>query len=105
MAEMGTEGAICHSSFEAAKVAMSCTPTKAMAPRRLVEGKPGASSRKVVKPPTVKAHSSNREADESLPRTGQRCPLTPTDPPGSIAAEFNDSMTKGVVPTATFYRK
>ena len=30
---------------------------------------------------------------------GPRCPLTPTDPHGSIVAEFGDRATKAVVPT------
>ena len=42
--------------------------------------------------------------DRYLP-TGRRCPLTPTDPPGSISAKFYDRPTKGVDPTVTFLGK
>ena len=97
--------AICHSSFAAATLAMSCFPTKAMALDRLREGKLCHFHGVVAKQPRVKAHTANRRPDESLPRTGRRCPLTPTDPPGSIAAKFNDRVTKGVDPTVTFLGK
>ena len=100
MAGIGEEWTICHSNIAAQKLALSCFPTNSTTPDRLREGKLGHSSRKVLKLHPVKAHRLNRRPDESLPRTGRRCPLTPTDPPGSVPAEFNDRATKGVAPTA-----
>ena len=62
-------------------------------------------SRLELKLATVKAHSANRRPDPSVHDGGPRCPQTPTDPPGSIAAKFNDRVTKGVVPSAALFRK
>jgi len=62
-------------------------------------------SRQLLKLGTVKAHSANRRPDTSVHDGGPRCPQTPSDPPGSIAANSNDRVTKGVVPSAALFRK
>ena len=100
MAGIGEEWTICRSHIAAAKLALSCFPTNSTTPDRLREDNKAEFHGMVPKQPPVKAHSPNRRPDKMLPRMGRRCPLTPADPPGSIAAEFNDRVTKGVVPSA-----
>ena len=102
MAGIGEEWTICHSNIAAEKLALSCFPTNSTTPRRLRVDKKADFHGIVPKQPPVKAHSPNRRPHKILSRMGRRCPLTPTDPPGSIPAEFNDRVTKGVVPTAAY---
>ena len=101
MAGIGEEWTICHSNIAAAKLVMSSFPTNSTTPDRLDRGPKAEFHGDVPKQPPVKAHRMNRRPDNLGPRMGRRCPLTPTDPPGSIAAEFNDRVTKGVVPAVT----
>ena len=103
MAGIGEEWTICRSHIAAEKLALSCFPTNSTTPDRLREGKGSEFHGDVAKQSPVKAHRPNRRPDKMLPRMGPRCPLTPTDPPGSIPAEFNDRATKGVVPTAALF--
>ena len=102
MAGIGEEWSICHSNIAAAKLVMSCFPTNSTTPDRLVRTVRDQNGRKYGNLPTLGDHRPNRQCDEHPVCMGRRCPLTPTDPPGSIAAEFNDRVTKGVDPTAAF---
>ena len=101
MAGIGEEWTICHSNIAAAKLALSCIPTNSIMPDRLRADHRADFHGEVLKLHLVKAHNANRRPDKLWSGTGRRCPLTPTDPPGSIAAEFNDRVTKGVVPAVT----
>ena len=104
MAGIGEEWTICHSNIAAEKLALSCFPTNSTTPDRLREAKRLEIHGVVPKEAPKKAHRPNRRPHKILAPTGRRCPQTPTDPPGSIAAEFNDRVTKGVVPTAGLLR-
>ena len=95
----------CHSHVEAAAKVKASSLGKSTTPERL-RGDHKADFHGVVpKRRPVKAHSPKRRPDNLWSPMGARCPQTPTDPPGSIAAEFNDRATKGVVPTVSHLGK
>ena len=95
----------CHSHVEAAAKVKRSSLGNSMAPDRFRPGGWRDFHGKVPKQTHVKDHRPNRRSCEHPPGMGPRCPQTPTDPPGSIAAEFNDRATKGVVPTVTYLGK
>ena len=105
MAGIEEEWPICHSDIAAAKLAMSCFPTNSITLDRLrAVPRPHAGS-KMLNLVTDGGCRPNLQRDQSGTATGRRCPSTPTDPPGSISAEFNDGATRGVVPIVTFLGK
>ena len=91
----------CHSHVEAATLLKSSFPTNSTTAERLAGVLGIRFHEKMVKQPAVKGHSRTRRPDKLRTPMGRRCPLTPTDPPGSVPAEFNDGVTKGVDPTVT----
>ena len=105
MAEIGKEWSICHSNIAAAKLAMNSFPTNSTTPDRLASKERAQTRGNTSKLAGVKGPRPNRRSDENTFDGGRRCPLPPTDPPGSIAAKFNDRVTKGVDPTVTFLGK
>ena len=50
-------------------------------------------------------HRPKRRPDKNGLPAGRRCPLTRTDPPGSISVEFNDRVRKGVDPPVAILGK
>ena len=95
----------CRSHVEAAAKVKRSSLGNSMVADRFASLPRLENGRKVANLVTLGGCRANRRVDANTSDAGPRCPLTPTDPPGSIAAEFNDRATKGVVPTVSHLGK